>query len=361
MASHKNQHFVPRCYLKAFTLNDEGFSINLYNIDRRASICNAAVKGQCAGSYFYGDDLKIEKLLQRDEGLYSQVVKAIKEPRYCLREEDKKVLKRFCLLQHCRTEAAAKRAAQLTWEVADIASDGNPPPEWKTSIRDAVLMSLRSFVDALDVVEDLKVCLVRNLTPLPFITSDDPAILANRWYAQNTKARNLSTGVGNAGALFLLPLTPTVTCVIYDGDVYSMPHESGWVFAKRVDDIRAINEHQFLGCAANIYFAGWNYAEDVAHWFEDALPRRPVVKHEVVTAVLDGEDAWGKRYRVVPRSELTRAGEVFIHMKSVTLSPSRWPSIIHWRSKPKIYSNGSGTGYVRRASADPEQGYRRVT
>jgi hypothetical protein len=30
MASHKNQHFVPRCYLKPFSLDGKGFAINLY-------------------------------------------------------------------------------------------------------------------------------------------------------------------------------------------------------------------------------------------------------------------------------------------------------------------------------------------
>lgn len=69
MASNKNQHFVPRCYLRPFTINCNNKAINLFNIDKQKFIKNAPVKHQCSRDYFYGEDLIIEKALQPIEGV----------------------------------------------------------------------------------------------------------------------------------------------------------------------------------------------------------------------------------------------------------------------------------------------------
>ena len=202
MASHKNQHFVARCYLKPFSLDGEGRAINLYNIDRRDGVRNAPVKGQCSAKYFYGDDLRVEKWLQGPEGRYAQTLSKIGNHGYRLNEEDKMVLRRFCYLQHCRTEAASQRAAQLMSGVMDVAYNGDIPPDWRTTTREAVLAGMQTFGETMHVVDDLKVCLVRNRTRQPFVTSDDPAVLTNRWYAQNPRAKGMSGGVDSAGVLF---------------------------------------------------------------------------------------------------------------------------------------------------------------
>src|SRR5439155_750653 len=64
MATNKNQHFVPRCYLRPFTLDSGGLAITLLNIDRMKFVEGAPVKHQCSGDYFYGEDLALEKAHQ---------------------------------------------------------------------------------------------------------------------------------------------------------------------------------------------------------------------------------------------------------------------------------------------------------
>jgi hypothetical protein len=245
--------------------------------------------------------------------------------------------------------------------MADVAWNGDAPSDWTLTMRESVLESMQTFSTSFDIIDDLKVRLIRNTTGNPFITSDDPAVLTNRWYCQNPKAKGLSGGVGNAGVLFFFPLTPQVNCVIYDGDVYSMPCEGGWMTADRVSDIEAFNQHQFLGCWANIYFADWSHRPLIEKAFEEVANQRPAFRHEVITAVLDSQDNWGKKYRVVPRSELNTEGEVLVHVKSVRPKPSGWPSLIKWRHKSRIYSNNSGTGFVRRSQTDQGAGYRRIS
>jgi hypothetical protein len=110
MASNKNQHFVPRCYLAPFTHDAAGKAINLLNIDRRKAVQGAPVKGQCSGNYFYGEDLVLERAMQQFEGQYAGRLRAILTPKYRLLPEDESMLRRFWLLQYMRTEAASLRS-----------------------------------------------------------------------------------------------------------------------------------------------------------------------------------------------------------------------------------------------------------
>jgi hypothetical protein len=41
---------------------------------------------------------------------------------------------------------------------------------------------MRIFAEEMDIIDDLKLCLIRNRTSIPFVTSDDPAVMTNRWY-----------------------------------------------------------------------------------------------------------------------------------------------------------------------------------
>jgi hypothetical protein len=351
--------------LKPFSIKGEGRAINLYNIDRCIGIENAPIRGQCAHSYFYGKDLRLEKLLKLWEDAYANAARNITEPGYALTDADRSVLRRFCYLQHCRTEATSQRAATSMSEIADIGWNGEAPADWRTTMRDAVLMGMRAFSNTMHIVDDLKVCLVRNTTNQPFVTSDDPAVITNRWYAQSPSAKGLSGGMGSAGALLFLPVTPTVMAVIYDGDVYSIPNTGGWTTSHKNGDIEAFNEHQFLSCLANVYFADWKTLARVNQAFETVRPYRPANRHEILTATLEHADNWGERYRGVAREELERQGRILLHMRTIQPRPARWPSIIKRRFSPRIYSNGTATGFVRRSTAEENshlgRPYERVT
>ena len=153
--------------------------INLYNIDRHTSIEAAPVRGQCSRSYFYGKDLRLEKLFQQSESLYADTIRKVSVPGYAIEEQDKIVLRHFCLLQFSRTEAAAERTALVQSDLADIAFNGNVPKDLRASVKAVVQMSMRTFAETAHEINDLKVVLVRNMTDDEIITSDNPAILTN--------------------------------------------------------------------------------------------------------------------------------------------------------------------------------------
>jgi hypothetical protein len=218
-------------------------------------------------------------------------------------------------------------------------------------MKEAVQISMHTFADQIEVVDDLKVCLMRNYTAVPFITSDDPAILTNRWYLNHTRRSHLSFGLGNAGLLFLLPMSPSVLCLGYDGDVYSVPHESGWVRVRREADIEAFNEHQFLNCRANIFVGKDEHKEYVQAAYHGVADRRLSSRHVLEYAVLDRQEGNLEHYRVVDSPEAEQHEKAIIHIQDKRPIPSKWPSQITWRTNGCAYSNGTGINFVREPHA----------
>jgi hypothetical protein len=347
MSSHKNQHFVPRCHLKPFTAGGGGSAINVYNIDRGLGIPNAPVKGQCSRNYFYGEDLRLEKWLQRIEAEYGRLVGKITGPGYKLDELGRFLLRRFMLLQYSRTETAARRRATGTEDLHDaVFSNRENPEEIDLSIRSIAQDCIKTFGSIMHLVDDLKMCLIRNETRRSFVTSDDPGILTNRWHIQ--KAQSDVFGLGSAGALLILPLTPRIVAVCYDGDVYSIENSCGWAPIARIDDVVAINEHQFLKCSSNVYFSEWDELDQIRADFAKSIGRRLNAWHKVTATALERSDVWGERYKVIPRNEVRFPGRYLMNMRAVYPKPQMWPSIIRYRSKPTIFSNGSMAGFIRK-------------
>jgi hypothetical protein len=131
------------------------------------------------------------------------------------------------------------------------------------------------------VIDDLKFCLIKNKTKRPFITSDDPAILTNRWHLEDRRTRGRSFGLHKAGAITLLPLTPRLLFLGYDGDVYSIPHNQGVVETKSERDIIAYNQHQFLNCRANIFVKEAEHADVVQNEYMDISSDRTKARHVI--------------------------------------------------------------------------------
>jgi hypothetical protein len=181
------------------------------------------------------------------------------------------------------------------------------------------------------------------------VTSDDPAVLANRWHQWTRRAQDHSFGLHSAGALILLPLSPEILCLGYDGDVYSIPHTNGWTETRREPDIHALNEHQFLNCRANIFVREAAHASIVDDSFALSESRRPSSRHLIRYAVLDHTEESYSRYRVVDPKEADKHEEAIIHSQVVHPIPSAWPRVVNWRTGGVVFTNGTGVGYVRRS------------
>ena len=345
MATNKNQHFVPRCYLRAFTQNGENVAINLLNLDRQRAILDAPVKNQCSGDYFYGQDGRLESAIRLVENSYAATAARIQQPRYELTDSDRSVLRTFMLFQHLRTEAASRRSVEMFSGMAS--SVGTPLPGLTPSIKDAVQMAMRAFASEMHLFDDLKVCLLRNKSKKPFVTSDDPAVVSNRWHKEDSRARKTSPGLMACGTAVFLPVSPRILCVAYDGDVYSIPNERGWTDVRNETAVEALNEQQFLNAVGNVYFKAWEDHPWVLSSYQAVQSRRLRFRHQVNYAVLDSSNGTHKRYRVVERFDAEDHEEAIIHTQSLSPTTSRWPPQLQWRSKGSVFTNGTGAGYVR--------------
>lgn len=347
MATNKNQHFVPRCYLRQFTVDETDRAINLYNIDRDRFIEGAPVKNQCSGDYFYGKNPLLENAIQTVERSYSAAVREILQPSYRLTDKHRSLLKLFWLLQHLRTEAASKRALEMTNSMTSLADPQNT--EFRMEIREAVQVAMHTFADSMDVVSDLKVCLIRNRSTIPFVTSDDPAVLTNRWHLQDPKRTALSFGLGSAGAVLLLPLSPSVLCIAYDGDMHSVSHCEGWVDLRRTQDADALNQHQYLNCRANVFVRDKGHFDVVRNAYLKVSKLRPIARYRTHYAVLDETVGEYSRYVVVNPTTAGPHQKALIHSQALHASPTSWPRQLTWRSNTSVFYNGTGAGYIRKA------------
>jgi hypothetical protein len=352
MADNKNQHYVPRVHLKPFTLNGAGLAINLLNIDRMKPIQNAPVKNQCSGDYFYGKDDHLERAINSVENSYGEVMRFLMGDNAAVDIKVRIAILRFVYLQHLRTEAASRKAAEMTIAMHDVPGSDIPPPSVREAMKIAVQIAMLNFAKTMSIIDDLKVRIARNRTDRPFVTSDDPAVLTNRLHIQRHHKVLQSFGVSTAGAIFLLPLSPSLCAIVYDSAVYQTSQSAGWIDVIHEADVDAINEHQILNCVANLYYREWDRRDQLTQQVLARRRLRPERRHTVVHAALDYRTQWGRRYVVKEINDLREEEEVLIHIKANHPKPSAWLSLLRFRPDAKAYSNNTGAGLTRRWCLD---------
>lgn len=345
MTANKNQHFVPRCHLRHFTVDGADKMIHAINIARAKVILGAAVRHQCSGPNFYGPDEKLERAIQSLETAYGATMRTLTLSSGKADDRAMFTLARFFLFQHMRTEAAAMHAVEANRAMRDAANLGDALPG--LAMRDAVQLACRAFVDTIDVVDDLRGCIIKNVTSLPFVTSDNPAILTNRWRFERPRGPWTTFGLGSAGALLFLPLSPRLLYLAYDADVYSVPHEAGVLTVKSEGDVEAFNRHQVLHCIANLYFHDGSHADRLlAAAVNGALLRTPS-RQDVTYARFDTRDRGHDRYVIGDARDGPQHEQALIHSRAVHPNPLRWPSVVVIRKNGSVFTNGTGLRYVR--------------
>lgn len=226
----------------------------------------------------------------------------------------------------------------------------NESVNFKLSIKEAVQDAMGTINEIRDIISDLKICLIRNKTLTPFVTSDDPAILTNRWYLQEKRTRGSSFGLNAAGNILLLPLSPNVLCLGYDANVYSVPHKKGWVDVKHDVDIKAFNQHQLLNCRANIFVHEPAYEQSVCDEFKRIMSFRPKSKHTINYLIPVSNDQGNSRYRVVDKKIASTHKKTLMHTEVIHSHPDIWPKQLLWRPKGVVFTNDTAIGYIRKSS-----------
>lgn len=347
MAQFRNQHFVPRSYLKYFSVDGAGRAINLYNISNNVCVPNAPVKGQCAKANFYGKDLAIEKALQHFESQYSRTLSKIYNRTSKISEEDLAGLRDFAYLQYSRTQAAVERMRKVHESQLEEIYIGRPmPPELKWEPEEVMISAMQMYINSKEYIRDLKACIIINTTRVDFVASDDPSILVSRFHSQKLKTNVY--GIGSAGVILFLPMSPRIQLVCYDSAIYSANLSSKNVIsATKEKDVIALNELQFLKANENIYFRNWENKEHIMNQYLKYSSERMKKWHHIQKFIKVEQGEGYEKFTPASGAEFAKSKANLIVLTHYNVELSLWFSGIRFRQKLAYRYDGSAAGYMR--------------
>ena len=188
MAEKKRQHYVPKVYLKYFSLDDK--SINIFNIETGKLYTNIPFKSQFKDSYYYGSNLKVENTLGFYESNFDEAFIKI-EKNLELSRDEKIIIMKFALLQKHRTNKNIKPIEDMVKKKAETQLRSMHPNAgestneifdkcWKEKYGNVKEME---YEIAIDTISDLfkneelakyNAIALKNNSGIDFLSSDNP-------------------------------------------------------------------------------------------------------------------------------------------------------------------------------------------
>ncbi len=282
MVDKKRHHYIPRFYLKRFSVNNEGRSLGLYNLNNGKFIQNAPLKSQAYENYLYGEDDEIENALAKMENTVSKMFNYWTEEKLLypppVGTNGFKLLKRFVLYQTYRTPKSGSYIMEsLNQGLKTFVKDFEP--ELWESIKDStlahknpVLMGLLYSIEYKNLLDFLDCKFLVNLSVLPFITSDAPVILYNQLME---KAGNYigATGLVAKGLQIFYPIHPRLMICLYDSNVYDFGNGCTNCFSTQsVNEIHQLNGLQLINSNSQLFFddsVSESYITELLYHFEE--------------------------------------------------------------------------------------------
>ena len=256
MPNDKNQHFVPQFYQKYFS--DDGKNISLHVIDTGKTIEHAPIKRQASDSYFYSEDISVEKELGKVERLMALLLKKLSEGNYKLDDKELSVLYTFICLQALRTETPALELQNMAEHFAKEYANFTIHDETFTNnlvvkIPYPPLKSLEFLDDMIQCCLDLKwKFLIIETDEKNFITSDNPVTYYNTFLEKRGLCK---CGYGLVGTLLFLPLSPKLAVILYDSQIYKVGSaKNGGSVVLNNSDVDNFNELTAVNANKVIYY-----------------------------------------------------------------------------------------------------------
>lgn len=256
MPNKKKQHYIPKFYLKFFSNLDNLTHVGLLNLKTNKYVGSASIDGQNKEDYFYGNETEIEDALAVLENKTCEIIQNKNLPPYD--SEDYVILLVYVMYQQNRTIISAQRVNDLLNQVSQMLQNDRLAPE--NEIADVKfeynypgIAAIEVVSELIPVVSDLKCKLIINKTKELFITSDDPVVKWNQ-FLNIKKHRDSKTGLAMRGLKLFFPISPTITLLYYDSDIYEIGIDDSNVELFSLKDVRLLNLIQTFSCNENIYF-----------------------------------------------------------------------------------------------------------
>lgn len=292
MSSRKNQHYVPKMYLRLFA-EPGGRQIGVLPLSTGELVTGASIRDQASRPWFYDRDGSIEEALGTIEGEASRIIAAMlgrdRPPRRGSSEHQGLVT--FLSIQLSRTQAAADDVNERTEKVAKAllrqAHEGNT----RLNNLDLVKIKLTSPVDeamrwgflGTPLLYDLHYKLIINTSGCPLTASDAPVVLHKRWY-EGTGTPAL--GLADEGLQLIVPLGPWRAMIFYDPGLYAVGSTvSSTVRLVNPAHADQLNDLQFESARSVIFVPPGMPISTLRAGWERSRTKRPdrvIVDHVVV-------------------------------------------------------------------------------
>lgn len=255
----KEQHYVPKMYMKNFTSNN---FFNLIDIDKNKFLGSVPYFTQCKKAFFYDKDNSIEHKLSKLEQKWDSIIQSALNGSFPNNEE-KKHLKEFAIYQRLRTFYKYEELLEMSWysrktsiemkfrkECKNLDSnDWNKLKEEyiNSNKTNPIAISITIAENIQNLIDDLKVAIIKYDTKMKLISSDNPIIHYNAFDYK-------SVGYISAGLMIFFPLSSDILCVIYDSKIYPKLDDSTFNYCKNEYDVKYLNYYQILNANKFIYF-----------------------------------------------------------------------------------------------------------
>lgn len=290
----KKQHYVPRFYLKHFAKQDNGqYFVNCFDKSTFNKF-KVNIKDVACENYFYEiSDLANNALERMLSDFESQIVKIYEkiifsESLACLKWTEKTVFAQFVLLQESRTRERREHIRDMVEGLEKWLSDKplseKMLKEWKNlgseeGIRRVQLMLVAETLlkkdKQVDILLNMKWSLLKNLTKIPFWTSDNPITRYNPY----TYGPYGSLGMLNTGIQIFFPLTPKIGITFYDPIEYS--HMSATEICDK-DNLLFYNTLQLMTTTRHIFSSNADFFI-AKKWLTENPSMRAVNRNRVST------------------------------------------------------------------------------
>ena len=250
MADRKQNHYVPRFYMKRF--GSTGRSIHLLNTTSMKAVPDASIAKQCQRKNLYNSGLE-DALSKLESFIASEIYRA---DGYA--QVTTELWRLFVATQYVRVPRKSDPGTKFMEAVADYWL------EWQlennSEIRDrdtsytitgnSIEMLLGALPSLLSSMRGLKARVVSIESPR-FILGDKPVVLYNQYCEQVEHYAGL--GSNRSGVQLFMPLSPKEYLLLYDGQIYDYVKSQEVTYA----DVETLNMLQIVQSESNVYFSSW--------------------------------------------------------------------------------------------------------
>lgn len=284
MPSNKNHHYVPQFLLRQFGSGTNHRQICVFRVAGARHVRGASIKQQCSRDWMYGKHGRAEHFLGHIESETANAVRhivateTVPEPF----TDAIRFLYVFVMLQWSRTPAAVARQEEAHSQLFQQMAKTHPKytdelrsyiervrVRSHSALSDGMKFALKSF----PMLQDLRLKVLRNDSPIEFFIGDAPVVMHNQW----CRALDVgSTGLACSGLQIFMPLSPRHLALFYDTDIYHVGESPVDVVGiSEPAEVLSVNALQFAAARECVYYR----SEQMARYFqefEDKLRMNPL-------------------------------------------------------------------------------------